>query len=200
MKFIICITLLFLVSCNNDPTDNGSGKSEYATLIDNAWLFFETGDFTGAESTFMKAKNLDLTKHQAYNGLAWSQIYLDKFSDALTNANQAILITDTIADYYAARAIIYKQSKEVNGHETLSTNDVLSTLQYDFNWSFSHKTTLTANTLRIIQVQNHFSIENYSECVQIIKLYLDQSYNQVIDSDQDIIDLAEKIESYNINI
>jgi hypothetical protein len=175
--FSLLAVLLFLTllvyGCGKDDNGGGGGQTA-AELIDQGWIKFDAGNFSGASSDFSAAIALDSTAkdYEGLLGLGWAELrrssaglaekaflkYLSKVSssdNAKAGLAMAYLADDKFSDAItSAKAVL------------LSNSD----------WSFRDGS-MNHLDLKLVIVQGYYETADYEQSLAAINQYFDSSFN-----------------------
>ena len=172
LLMISFFTLAIFCGCGKDK---GPTKLTASELIDQGWIKFEAGNFSGASGDFSAAIALDstATSYTGLLGLGWAELrqshgglaeiaflkYLSKVS--VSNDAKAGLALAYLADTKFEDAIA-------------SANAVLLS---NSGWTFSHASSINHLDLKLVIVQSFYETADYEQSLEAIKLYFDSAFN-----------------------
>ena len=169
-KFIILIlSLLSFFSCE----DNGGepvGSAE--ELITSGWVKFEAGEYTSAINDFNSAITKDASAFEAYSGIGWSQIRLDRIDEAEINYLTALDGNYAGKEVLAGLAAISLATEEY----TTAIGYAESILNIDPDWVFEHDNTVDYKDVWLIVATAYFHEGDFAE-VELAIQNIDSAYS-----------------------
>ena len=169
-KFIILIlSLLSFFSCE----DNG-GRPEITAgeLIASGWVNFEAGEYTSAINDFNSAITKDASAFEAYSGIGWSQIRLDRIDEAEINYLTALDGNYAGKEVLAGLAAISLATEEY----TTAIGYAESILNIDPDWVFEHDNTVDYKDVWLIVATAYFHEGDFAE-VELAIQNIDSAYS-----------------------
>lgn len=152
---LVLIILTFASSCEIfDESDD----EQYLILVDQAWSFFEFGDYQQAEIVFSDAIGTLPDRGEAYMGRGWSQLLLDQALDGMSDLSAAqersVQSTDLLAGF-----CIVEYDLEYYIDAIASATTVLS---IEPQYSFQYLPSIDHCDIRLIRASSHFALgENH---------------------------------------
>jgi len=94
--FAALLIIAMLAGCSGGITDVAVG--DYDTLIKSGWDEYNRNKFTEANQLFVRAKEADATKPEAYIGSGWSQLRLQQPYNAVVTFRDAFTYITSLYD------------------------------------------------------------------------------------------------------
>lgn len=189
------LIILFYISIFLACSKNSNENENYFSLIDQGWQEFERADYNSAMQSFMKAKEEDNSKYEAYMGLAWAMLLnpeITTFNDALINSNTAVNKHGNHTDALAAQAF----SMNFTGNYSGSNSSIEKLLSIDSKWVFTRNTRVDVSKLLLLSSQNYFFIADYSKSLNLV-ITLNPDFSANINTQEGIFKLQNEIERLN---
>lgn len=136
-------------------------------LTDKGWQQYESGDMTGAVSSFTDATSWDPYYADAYNGLGWCYIDLDELSSARSNFELCLSVTDTILDPYAGLAIALSDLPD----DASAIEYADSLISKDWYYAFSHKSSITVEDVRLARAKSCCNAGRFGDALTEIQYF-----------------------------
>jgi len=162
-------TGLFTISVEvTDAKDTTSASIDVSVvkttqeLVDEGWSAFEAGDFATAEAKFDTAITNDGSLVDAYNGRAWSRARKRKYTQARQDFEQALSLDIDFQEARAGLALVLHVLNEFQ--EAIDAAQTVLSAAPDF--VFSHDTSVTTASLRIVLAHSYFSLGQYEQAAQ----------------------------------
>ena len=144
------IAALLLTACGKDKgTDSGTTAAEETA---DGWVDFAAGSYTAARTHFLAAISRDDGFADAYNGLGWSQAFLNNLSEAVTAFNNAKTNGLTTPDADAGLAVVYRDLPNY----PLAVTSAQAVLTANPSYVFSRLTSLNYEDMRLIMAQAYY--------------------------------------------
>ncbi len=157
MRILIISITLFLVNCFSLAPDS----------TDQGWQQYESGDLTGAVSSFTDATSYDPYYADAYNGLGWCYIGFDDLSRARDNFELSLSVTDTILDPYAGLAIALSDLPD----DASAIEYADSLISKDSYYVFSHKSSITVEDVRLAKAKSCCNAGRFGDALTEIQYF-----------------------------
>jgi len=133
-------------------------------LLKDGWAAFESQDYSTALEAFDAVINEERDNTDAYNGLGWSFLLLDKLDDASTSFDAGGTKPGASADVFAGNAFTLNALKKYD--RSIVEISKASTKAPD--WSFIHKPGLDINDLQVLLAENYFLLGKFTESLSAI--------------------------------
>ena len=193
---LLYFIFILLIACKNDPPPEPPKTAEQ--LIKEAWVQFESHNYSYAITIFSEAIALDYKLAEAYMGLGWSYGKIDSLDLAISNFKIAIIldVEEQYIDIYAGYAFVCFHANEFSQAITAAKKVIE---RYDEVYIFLHDPTITTSDIRLLLAQCYFETGEY---------YLAQAQVDILDPDNNldpyssnyIEELAAFIESLSGNV
>lgn len=183
---LILLTLVFILACDETSTD-----PDLNDKLAQGWTAFENHDYGAAQAFFAEAFEIDDTATEGIIGLGLSYAKLGELDSALFYTNVGIAVTDTIADWYAAKGFILNAKSDfVSSNTQLAIVSDITT-----GWSFDRGLNLNMDNIYATRAVNYFQLNDVSNAINMIRM-VDPSFSASA-SDEDV---AEKIQELNTSL
>jgi len=145
----VILAVVVAGACSKKST---SPQTSAAEETDAGWEEFAAGSYTAARSHFLTAISRNDGYADAYNGLGWSQAFLDNLGAAVTAFTNALDNALTTPDADAGLAVVYRELPDYPGAVTHAQ----AVLAADAAYVFSRMTSVDHNDMTLIMAQAYY--------------------------------------------
>ncbi len=170
---VILSAVLFLYTCERPETEIPEESTTISSELLAGWDSYQTDDYESAIEHFTVAALRNSAEAEAYNGLAWSHLKRQEFSDAASQFNFVKnLATEQnnnvlLADSYAGVALLWDSKRyldELDGVDVAILDEHLDeaimsgemALEIDASYTTAHDPAYDADAIRIALGRNYF--------------------------------------------
>ena len=141
-------------------------------LLDSGWANFEAGDYAQAINDFEDAISENSSLTEAYSGIGWSQLRLDRIDDAENNFQTALDRNYAGKEVLAGLAAISLAKEEYMA----AIGYAESILNIDPDWVFVHDSSVDYRDVWLLVAIANFHEGNFAEVESAIKNF-DNSFS-----------------------
>ncbi len=155
-SFLLVMVALVFAACDSNTNGPATSTDE---LIQKGWEAFEAGQYSTAIQHFVNVLNLEKDGNvEASMGLGWARAYQRNFDGAINAWLTGRADDKDNPDINAGLCLVYHvKSDFIN-----SIDSGLRALDSKPDYVFSHKTEITAQTLRLTLAQSYYAMGDFA--------------------------------------
>lgn len=188
-KNIVCLLFISIVSLYLNCSSNSLSNFSDDELLSMGWQDFRDNDHSSAKNNFSELINRNAFLAEAYAGLGWANAFLNSYSEALDNFNNALQQSPSEElenDIYAGLCI-------VNDANNSPQNCLAASENVATDWAFQYITGLNYNDIILLRAFSNYALGNFSASLNEVKV-LDSDFNVDVSTILGRVTLADKIE------
>ncbi|MDP8239544.1 MAG: hypothetical protein P9X24_10685 [Candidatus Hatepunaea meridiana] len=188
--FSLLIFLSVLIGCNGD-TGPSEPEATAQDKVDQGWELFEDADYIPALAAFQSAIDMDATLADAFNGAGWSAGKIPGCLEDAANFFERSQIDneipiDALGGWLFVNYQLGEWENVILQAETL--------MQDQSGWRFYHEQTVDFLDVRLVVAMSYFNLGNFDLSLEIIVLYLNESFEVDVSTQAGRRELNEEIE------
>jgi tetratricopeptide (TPR) repeat protein len=180
---LIFLSLLLIVACGKKTTPTEPTPSPKEDYLKEGWQAYENGNFEQAIANFEKALKDNPQLQEAYNGLGWSYMKLNKIDKAITAFDEAKRFTQENDTSYVSIHVGRGGAYYIKGDIEEAKNSLqkaASILEKDEKvWRFEHDKDITEARVYAQLALCYYKLQDTENAKTYANKASNQDYDQI---------------------